>query len=214
MVGNKLNKNWLYSHLNDPFVKLAQKNGYRSRAFYKLKEIDEQEHLIKPGQIIIDLGAAPGSWSQYIRNKLFNLKKNHICSKIISLDILAMKPIPDVFFIQGDFCKSNFLDKLQIHLNKRKVDLILSDITPNLSGVAVIDASRIEHIINLVIDFAKVHMNPVGSLLVKCFYGLSYNELIDKFRTEFKIVVLKKPKASRNKSAECFILGKVLRSFY
>jgi 23S rRNA (uridine2552-2'-O)-methyltransferase len=212
MAKKKLNKNWLHDHINDPYVKLAQKEGYRARAVYKLKEIDETEKLIKPGQIIVDLGATPGSWSQYVRNKLAGSIGGGINGTIIALDMLPMEPVADVHFIQGDFREEDVLVKLEQVLEGRKVDLVLSDMAPNLSGIAVADAARIADIIDLAIDFAQHHMKPSGALLVKCFNGSGYQQIVEKFRQEFKTVTQKKPKASRDKSSEIFLLGKGLKN--
>ncbi|MFJ7565858.1 RlmE family RNA methyltransferase [Herminiimonas sp. NPDC097707] len=212
MAKKKLNKNWLHDHINDPYVKLAQKEGYRARAVYKLKEIDESEKLIKPGQIIVDLGCTPGSWSQYVRNKLSGSVGGGINGIIIGLDMLEMEPIADVHYIQGDFREQDVLEQLEVVLAGRKVDLVLSDMAPNLSGIAVADAARMMDIIELAIDFAQHHMKPSGSLLVKCFNGSGFNEIVEKFRHEFKTVTQKKPKASRDKSSEIFLLGKTLKN--
>jgi 23S rRNA (uridine2552-2'-O)-methyltransferase len=212
MAKNKLNKNWLHDHINDPYVKLAQKEGYRARAAYKLKEIDETEKLIRPGQIIVDLGSTPGSWSQYARQKLAGAENGGINGLIIGLDMLPMEPIADVQFILGDFREDEVLVQLEQILAGRKVDLVLSDMAPNLSGIAVADAARVEHIIDLAIEFTRAHMKPSGSLLVKCFNGTGFNELVMKFRQEFKTVIQKKPKASRDKSSEIFLLGKTLKN--
>lgn len=212
MAKNKLNKNWLHDHINDPYVKLAQKEGYRARAAYKLKEIDESEKLIRPGQIIVDLGSTPGSWSQYVRQKLSGAENGGINGTIIGLDMLPMEPIADVHFILGDFREESVLAKLEVILAGRKVDLVLSDMAPNLSGIAIADAARVEHIIDLAIEFARAHMKPSGSLLVKCFNGTGFSQLVEKFRQEFKTVIQKKPKASRDKSSEIFLLGKSLKN--
>jgi 23S rRNA (uridine2552-2'-O)-methyltransferase len=212
MAKNKLNKNWLHDHINDPYVKLAQKEGYRARAAYKLKEIDETENLIKPGQVIVDLGCTPGSWSQYVRNKLAGKAGGGIHGTIVGLDMLPMEPIADVHFILGDFREESVVQQLEQVLDGRQVDLVLSDMAPNLSGIAVADAARVEHIIDLAIEFAQKHMKPSGSLLVKCFNGTGYSQLIENFRREFKIVTQKKPKASRDKSSEIFLLGKSLKN--
>jgi len=212
MAKNKLNKNWLHDHINDPYVKLAQKEGYRARAAYKLKEIDESEHLIQPGQIIVDLGSTPGSWSQYARNKLAGKSGGGIHGTIIGLDMLPMEPIADVHFILGDFREEESVRQLEQVLAGRKVDLVLSDMAPNLSGIAITDAARVEHIIELAIDFSKAHMKPTGALLVKCFNGTGFNEILENFRREFKIVSQKKPKASRDKSSEIFLLGKTMKN--
>jgi 23S rRNA (uridine2552-2'-O)-methyltransferase len=212
MAKNKLNKNWLHDHINDPYVKLAQKEGYRARAAYKLKEIDESEKLIKPGQIIVDLGSTPGSWSQYVRNKLAGKDGGRIHGTIIGLDMLPMEPISDVHFILGDFREVGILEQLEEVLNGRKVDLVLSDMAPNLSGISTADAARVENIIDLALEFAQLHMKPSGSLLVKCFNGLGYTQIVEKFKKEFVNVSSKKPKASRDKSSEIFLLGKVLKN--
>ncbi len=212
MAKKKLNKNWLHDHINDPYVKLAQKEGYRARAAYKLKEIDEEEKLIKPGQIIVDLGCTPGSWSQYVRRKLAGKDGGGIHGRIIGLDMLPMEPVADVLFIQGDFREQDVLEQLEATLEGQKVDLVLSDMAPNLSGIALTDAARMEDIIDLAIEFTRAHMKPSGSLLVKCFNGSGYTQIIEKFRKEFKTVSAKKPKASRDKSSEIFLLGKGLKT--
>lgn len=212
MAKNKSNKNWLHDHINDPYVKLAQKEGYRARAAYKLKEIDEEEKLIRPGQIIVDLGATPGSWCQYVRNKLAGKEGGGIHGKIIALDILPMEPVADVHFIQGDFTTEEVLSQLETALQGERVDLVLSDMAPNLSGIAVSDAARVEYLIELAIDFARHHLKPQGALLVKCFNGRGYDGLVHMFRDNFKTVQSKKPKASRDKSSEVFLLGKILKN--
>lgn len=212
MAKNKLNKNWIHDHINDPYVKQAQKEGYRARAVYKLKEIDDSEKLIRPGQIIVDLGATPGSWSQYARNKLAGKAGGGIDGLIVALDMLPMEPIADVHFIEGDFREQRVLRQLEVVLEGRKVDLVLSDMAPNLSGIASADAARVEHIIDLAIEFAELHMKPSGVLLVKCFNGEGYSQIVEKFKKTFKIVSSKKPKASRVKSAEIFLLGKTLKN--
>jgi 23S rRNA (uridine2552-2'-O)-methyltransferase len=212
MAKNKLNKNWLHDHINDPYVKMAQKEGYRARAVYKLKEIDESEKLIKPGHIVVDLGASPGSWSQYVRNKLAGKVGGGINGMVIALDMLPMEPVSDVQFIEGDFRDKGPLKQLEVLLEGRKVDVVLSDMAPNLSGIATADAARMEHIIDLAIEFAQLHMKPSGTLLVKCFNGQGYSQIVEKFKQEFKVVSSKKPKASRDKSSEIFLLGKVLKN--
>ncbi|WP_394779302.1 RlmE family RNA methyltransferase [Undibacterium sp.] len=212
MAKNKFNQNWVHDHINDPYVKLAQKEGYRARAVYKLKEIDESEKLIKPGQIIVDLGATPGSWSQYVRNKLAGKDGGGIMGEIFALDLLPMDPIADVQFIQGDFREDEVLNQLEAQLKGRKVDLVLSDMAPNLSGIPTADAARVEYIIELAVSFANAHLKPSGALLVKCFHGPSYNSIVDMFKNEFKTVANKKPKASKDKSSEIFLLGKGLKN--
>ncbi len=212
MAKNKLNKNWLHDHINDPYVKLAQKEGFRARAAYKLKEIDEQEKLIKPGQVIVDLGCTPGSWAQYTRRKLAGADGGGINGTIVGLDILPMEPIADVQFIQGDFREEEVLTQLDEVLSGRKADLVLSDMAPNLSGISHADAARMEHLIDLAIEFSQLHLKPGGALVVKCFKDMGFTQILEKFRTEFKTVKQIKPKASRDKSSEIFLLGRGLKN--
>jgi 23S rRNA (uridine2552-2'-O)-methyltransferase len=212
MKKKKLNKNWLHDHINDPYVKLAQKEGYRARAAYKLLEIDESEKLIKPGQVIVDLGCTPGSWGQYVRKKLSGKEGGGINGTLIGLDMLPMEPIADMHFILGDFRENKSLRQLDVILDGRRADLVLSDMAPNLSGIPTADAARMEHLIDLAIEFAQYHMKPTGTLLVKCFNGTGYSQIVEKFRAEFKVVTQKKPKASRDKSSEIFLLGKGLKN--
>lgn len=212
MKKKKLNKNWLHDHINDPYVKQAQKDGYRARAAYKLKEIDEQEKLIKHGQVIVDLGCTPGSWAQYVRRKLAGKEGGGVNGTIIGLDMLPMEPIADVTFIQGDFREARVLRQLDTVLEGRKADLVLSDMAPNLSGIPTADSARMEHLIDLAIEFSQLHMKPSGALLVKCFKDMGFSQIVEKFRTEFKVVKQVKPKASRDKSSEIFLLGRGLKN--
>ena len=211
MAKNKSNQNWLHDHINDPYVKLAQKEGFRARAAYKLKEIDEAEKLIKPGQIIVDLGCTPGSWAQYARRKMAGKEGGGIHGRIIGLDLLPMEPIADVDFIQGDFREQAVADQLAQLLGGQKLDLVLSDMAPNLSGIAAADAARIEDIVDLAIEFACQHLKPSGCLLVKCFNGSGYNQILEQFRQVFRVVSSKKPKASRDRSSEIFLQGRGLK---
>ena len=212
MSKNKVNKNWLHGHINDPYVKLAQKEGFRARAAFKLQEIDEEEKLIRPGQVIVDLGCTPGSWAQYARRKLAGKEGGGIHGTIIGLDMLPMEPVADVHFILGDFREQSVLDELEVAVGGRKLDLVLSDMAPNLTGIAATDAARVEDIIDLALDFACAHLKPSGCLLVKCFNGSGYSQIVEKFRQTFKTVSSKKPKASRDKSSEIFLLGRGLRN--
>jgi 23S rRNA (uridine2552-2'-O)-methyltransferase len=212
MKKKKLNKNWLHDHINDPYVKLAQKEGYRARAAFKLKEIDEDEHLIKPDQVIVDLGCTPGSWGQYVRRKLAGKDGGGINGTLIGLDLLPMEPIADFHFIQGDFREADVLQQLEDLVKGRKVDVVLSDMAPNLSGIASSDSARMEHLIDLAIEFSQAHLKPNGALLVKCFKDMGFNDVVLKFRQEFKTVIQKKPKASRDKSSEIFLLGRGLKN--
>jgi 23S rRNA (uridine2552-2'-O)-methyltransferase len=212
MAKNKLNKNWLHDHINDPYVKQAQKDGYRARAAYKLKEIDEDAKLIKPGQVIVDLGCTPGSWGQYVRRKLAGKEGGGINGTMIGLDILPMEPIADMHFIQGDFREEEVLNQLGEVLQGRKADLVLSDMAPNLSGIRTADAARMEDLIELAIEFSQHHLDPSGALLVKCFKDMGFSQIVERFREEFKVVQQKKPKASRDKSSEIFLLGRGLKN--
>lgn len=212
MAKNKSNQNWLHDHINDPYVKLAQKEGYRARAAFKLKEIDESEKLIKSGQVIVDLGCTPGSWAQYTRRKLAGKDGGGIHGTIIGLDMLPMEPIADVLFIQGDFREEDVLDQLAVVLQGRQVDLVLSDMAPNLSGIPTADSARMEHLIDLALEFSQHHLKPTGGLLVKCFKDMGFTQILEKFKQEFKTVKQVKPKASRDKSSEIFLLGRGLKN--
>ena len=197
----KVNKAWLNDHLNDPYVKLAQKEGYRARAAYKLKEIDETLGLIKPGHRVVDLGSAPGAWSQYLRRRLAP------GDTVVALDILPMEPIEGVLFIQGDFREQAVADQLHAAVAGRPVDVVVSDMAPNLSGIESADAARIEHLIELGLDFARHHLKPGGAMVAKVFHGSGYDQLVQLFRQHFRVVKAIKPKASRDKSAETFLVG-------
>lgn len=212
MKKKKLNKNWLHDHINDPYVKLAQKEGYRARAAFKLKEIDESEKLIKAGQVIVDLGSTPGSWSQYVRRKLAGKEGGGINGTMIGLDMLPMEPIADVHFILGDFRDAKPMRELAELLAGRQVDVVLSDMAPNLSGIPTADAARMEHLIDLAIEFSQLNLKPSGSLVVKCFKDMGFSQIVEKFRAEFKVVKQVKPKASRDKSSEIFLVGKGLKN--
>ncbi|WP_313070185.1 RlmE family RNA methyltransferase [Melaminivora sp.] len=205
----KVNKAWLNDHVNDPYVKLAQKEGYRARAAYKLKEIDEQLGLIRPGQVVVDLGSAPGAWSQYVRRRLApqGAATGQLAGTIVSLDLLPMEPIEGVLFLQGDFREEDVLERLQQALGGRAVDVVVSDMAPNLSGVESVDAVRIAHLIELAVDFALQHLRPEGALVVKLFHGSGYTQLVQLFRDTFQVVKTVKPKASRDRSSETFLVG-------
>ncbi|MBN9365774.1 MAG: RlmE family RNA methyltransferase [Comamonadaceae bacterium] len=205
----KVNKAWLNQHVNDPYVKAAQKDGYRARAAYKLKEIDEQLGLIRPGDTVVDLGCAPGAWSQYLRRRLSpgGAAAGQLNGTIIGLDLLPMEPIEGVAYIQGDFREDSVLAQLQQALQGRLADAVVSDMAPNLSGVDSVDAARIAHLIELAVDFAQHHMKPEGALVVKLFHGSGYAQLVQLFKDSFKVVKPIKPKASRDKSSETFLVG-------
>jgi 23S rRNA (uridine2552-2'-O)-methyltransferase len=205
----KVNKAWLNQHVNDPYVKAAQKDGYRARAAYKLKEIDEQLGLIRPGDTVVDLGCAPGAWSQYLRRRLSpgGAAAGQLNGTIIGLDLLPMEPIEGVAYIQGDFREDSVLAQLQQALQGRLADAVVSDMAPNLSGVDSVDAARIAHLIELAVDFAQHHMKPEGALVVKLFHGSGYAQLVQLFKDSFKVVKPIKPKASRDRSSETFLVG-------
>ena len=213
--GKKLNKAWLHEHLTDPYVKLAQREGYRARAAYKLKEIDEQLHLLAPGQHVVDLGAAPGAWSQYVRRKFGRgaatgdpaAPPGPLHGAIVALDVLPIEPIDGVQLVAGDFREQAVLEALEATLDGRAVDVVLSDMAPNLSGVAASDAARMADLVELAIDFARRHLRPEGALVCKVFHGSGYSQLVERFRATFKTVKAVKPKASRAKSAETFLVG-------
>lgn len=215
----KINKAWLNDHIHDPYVRLAQKEGYRSRAAYKLKEIDETLHLIRPGQLVVDLGASPGAWSQYVRRKFApkdvgagGAAVGELNGTIIALDLLDFEPIEGVQFIQGDFREESVLKQLQGLVADRPVDVVISDMAPNLSGIDVSDAARIEHLIELAIDFSQHHLKPDGALVCKVFHGSGYSQLVEMFKKSFRVVKPIKPKSSRDKSSETFLVGIGLKS--
>ena len=188
---------------------MAQKDGYRARAAYKLKEIDEQFGLIQPGHVVVDLGCAPGAWSQYLRRRLSpqGAASGALNGIIVGLDLLPMEPIEDVTYIQGDFREEEVLAQLEAALQGRTVDVVVSDMAPNLSGVASSDAARVAHLIELAVDFAQKHLKDDGALVVKLFHGSGYNELVALFKATFRVVKPFKPKASRDRSSETFLVG-------
>ena len=210
----KVNKTWLNDHVNDTYVKLAQKEGYRARAAYKLKEIDEQLSLIKPGHVVVDLGCAPGAWCQYLRRRMSpsGAAAGTLNGTIIGLDILPMEPVEDVTFIQGDFREQEVLTQLEGALHGRIVDVVVSDMAPNLTGIESTDATRIAHLIELAVDFAQHHLKDDGALVVKLFHGSGYSDLVNLFKSTFRVVKPIKPKASRDKSSETFLIGMGLKN--
>ena len=209
----KVNKAWLNDHINDPYVKLAQKEGYRARAAYKLKEIDEALRLIRPGHTVVDLGSAPGAWSQYVRRKLApaGAASGQLNGRIIALDMLPMEPIEGVQFLQGDFREDGVLQQLQELMQGQKADVVVSDMAPNLSGVASADSARIAHLIELALEFAQHNLKPEGALVTKVFHGSGYSQLVELFKQYFVTVKPIKPKASRDKSSETFLVGLKLK---
>ncbi len=211
--GKKLNKAWLHDHLNDPYVKLAQKEGYRARAAYKLKEIDEELRLLRPGQLVVDLGAAPGAWSQYLRRKFAprGAAGGALEGEIIALDILDFEPIDGVRFLQGDFREDLVVRQIEEALAGRKADVVVSDMAPNLSGVASSDAARMADLVELAVEFAGRHLVAEGALVCKVFHGSGYSQTVELFKKTFRAVKPIKPKASRDKSAETFLVGRGLK---
>lgn len=207
---NKSNPQWIRRHVTDPYVKAAQQHGYRSRAAYKLIEIDDKDHLFKPGAVVIDLGAVPGSWAQVVRERLAT-KDGQFKGRLIALDILPMDPLPDVQFIQGDFREDEVAAQLATALAGVKADVILSDMAPNLSGIGLADAVRSAHLCELAIEFARQHLKPSGVLLVKAFQGSGYSQLVELLKKTFVTVTVRKPPASRAESAETYLLARSLK---
>jgi 23S rRNA (uridine2552-2'-O)-methyltransferase len=205
----KVNKAWLNDHVNDPYVKLAQKEGFRARAAYKLKEIDETLGLIRPGHVVVDLGSTPGAWSQYVRRKLApeGAAAGVLEGQILALDLLPMEPVEGVSFVQGDFREPEPAAALEKLLAGRKADVVVSDMAPNLSGIPSSDAARVAHLVELAVEFAQAHLKPEGALVCKVFHGSGYSQLVRLFKERFRVVKPLKPKASRDKSSETFLVG-------
>lgn len=202
---SKSSSRWLAEHEADQYVLEARKLGYRSRAVFKLKEINEKDRLLKPGQIVVDLGAAPGGWSQWAR-PLLGAK-----GKLIALDILDMTPLPDVEFILGDFREEPVLHRLEAALSGQAVDLVLSDMAPNVSGIDAADQAGSIYLCELALDFAKAHLKPKGALLVKIFQGSGFEDYLKMMRQTFESVTIRKPKASRPRSREVYLLARNFR---
>ena len=199
--GSNVGNSWLHEHVNDHYVHMAKAKGYRSRAAFKLLQIDEKDRLIKPGLCVVDLGAAPGSWSQVLAEKLGER------GKVIALDLLPLEPIRNVRFIQGDFRENEVLRKLRDELAGAKVDLVFSDMAPNMSGVELVDQTRVMLLAELTLDFCEKNLKPGGAMLVKTFQGVGFMELRAAVLKMFKTVQVRKPAASRGRSAESFLLA-------
>ena len=215
----KVNKAWLHDHMNDPYVRLAQAEGYRARAAYKLKEIDEVFRLFKPGQVVVDLGSTPGAWSQYLRRRFApkvagvgGAATGELDGTLLALDILPMEAIDGVQFLQGDFRDDAVMHGLEAALAGRPVDVVVSDMAPNLSGIASADAARMADLVELAVDFAERHLRPEGALVAKVFHGSGYSQLVERFKRSFRVVKPHKPKASRDRSSETFLVGVGLKS--
>ncbi|MBK7052593.1 MAG: RlmE family RNA methyltransferase [Rhodoferax sp.] len=211
---SKVNRAWINEHVNDPYVRQAKLEGYRARAAYKLKEIDETLGLIKPGQLVVDLGSTPGAWSQYVRRKMSpktalsgGAAVGQLNGTIIALDILPMEPVEGVSFLLGDFREPEVLQRLAQEMQGQLADVVVSDMAPNLSGIASSDAARVENLVELAIDFAQHYMKPQGALVAKVFHGGAYEHLFNRFKGAFQVVKRIKPKASRDKSSETFLVG-------
>jgi len=201
MSRSKSSGSWLREHFDDEFVKLSQKEGYRSRAVYKLKEIDDKDKLIKPGSVVIDLGAAPGGWSQYVARKLKGQ------GRILALDILPMEELEGVEFIQGDFLQEAVLNQLLEQLGDDRPDLVISDMAPNMSGMQAVDIPRAMAMAELALDLAQQVLKPGGGLLVKLFQGEGFDSYLDSLKQHFSRLVMRKPRASRNRSREIYALA-------
>ncbi len=201
MKPSKTSKQWMLEHLSDPWVKKAKAEGYRSRAAFKLIEIDKKDQLLHKGQVVVELGAAPGSWTQIVARKVLP------GGCVIALDLLPFEPIPGVDFIQGDFSDDAMLSELEARLDGRSVDLVLSDIAPNLSGIATMDQGRMMHLAELALDFADRHLRPGGGMLIKLFQGVGFMEYRKAMQGLFATVQSRKPEASRDRSSEVYLLG-------
>jgi 23S rRNA (uridine2552-2'-O)-methyltransferase len=202
MSKKKPNKQWLHNQNSDIFVKQARDSHYRSRAVYKLREIDNKDHVIKPGYCVVDLGAAPGSWSQYAAEKV------GAKGSVVAVDILPMEPISDVIFVQGDFTEESTEKTLIEQIDNRAVDLVISDMAPNLTGIRATDQARSMALAELVLDFCHDVLKPGGDLLVKMFEGAGTNEFRQQLREQFAHVLTRKPEASRDKSREFYVLAR------
>ncbi len=202
MKRSKTSKQWMREHVNDVFVQRAKSEGYRSRAAYKLLEIAARDKVLKPGMVVVDLGAAPGGWSQVARAQV------GARGLVVALDVLEMAPLPGVKFLQGDFREDAVVDALGAALAGRKVDLVLSDMSPNISGVSVSDQARAMHLAELALEFSAQHLKPGGNLLVKVFQGSGFQEFLRAMRARFSDVVTRKPAASRGRSNELYLLGR------
>jgi len=205
MSRSKTSKAWMREHISDPYVQKARAEGYRSRAAYKLLELDQKDRLLAPGQLVVDLGAAPGSWSQVAATKL------GAKGRLVAVDLLPMEPLPGVHFLQGDFREQVVLDALLAALGGRRADLVISDLAPNISGIGVSDQARSMYLAELALEFSLQCLKPGGSLLVKVFQGAGFTEFLLAMRKNFTKVGSRKPEASRGRSSEMYLLGKGLK---
>ena len=205
MARSKSSHRWLREHFSDPFVKKAQAEGLRSRAAYKLEELIERDRLLKPGMVVVDLGAAPGGWSQYVRQALGD------GGRVLALDILEMPPLAGVEFLHGDFREDTVLSQLETLLDGQRVDLVLSDMAPNMSGVDVVDQARAMHLAELAMEFADNHLRPGGAFLIKLFQGVGFDDYVRELRRRYDKVAIRKPAASRKRSPEVYALAQAKR---
>lgn len=205
MARSKTSKAWLQEHVNDQFVQRAKAEGWRSRASFKLMEIDDKDRLLRPGEVVVDLGAAPGGWSQLAAQRVGD------GGKVFAIDLLEMQGLGGVDFLQGDFREEAVLREFEARLQGRKVGLVLSDMAPNISGVSVSDQARSMHLCELALEFAQEHLKPEGAFLVKVFQGSGFNEFMQAMRDTFKTVTTRKPKSSRDRSPELYLLGRGLK---
>lgn len=205
MARTKSSQRWLARNARDKYVKRARQEGARSRAIYKLEEIDRRDHLLRPGMTVVDLGAAPGGWSQYAKSRVGD------AGRVLALDILPMEPIVGVEFIEGDFMEQPVLDLLMQRLQGQPVDLVISDMAPNMTGVASVDQARSMNLAELALDFSDKSLKPGGSLLIKTFQGAGFNEFHAQLRRRFEKLVTRKPSASRAESKEIYLLGRGFR---
>ncbi len=205
MARTKTSNAWLREHVNDHYVQQAKADGWRSRAAYKLMEIDDKDHLLKRGEVVVDLGATPGGWSQLA------IKRVGESGRVFALDLIELHPIHGVEFLQGDFREDAVLNQLLQRLNGRQVGVVLSDMAPNISGVSVTDQARGMHLCELALEFAKEQLKPSGAFLVKVFQGADFEAFIKQMRETFVTVQTRKPKASRDRSSEIYLLGRTLR---
>ncbi|MFZ9151258.1 MAG: RlmE family RNA methyltransferase [Burkholderiales bacterium] len=206
MAKNKTSKAWMQEHVTDPYVRKAQAEGMRSRAAYKLQQLAERDHLLKPGMVVVDLGCAPGGWAQ-VAGRMVGSE-----GRVIGVDLLEMLPVPGVRFVQGDFGDDAVLAEVEKYLEARPVDLVLSDMAPNMSGVASVDQARSIGLAELALDFAVNHLKPQGNFLVKVFQGSGFEELVAEIRRRFAKVMIRKPEASRSRSNEVYLVGKGLKA--
>ena len=205
MKRSKTSRQWLHRHVTDPYVQRSKREGYRSRSAYKLIEIDDRDKLLKPGQLVVDLGAAPGGWSQVVA------KRSGPAGRVVAIDLLPLDPIAGVTVTQADFGSKKGLESVEASLGGRRADVVLSDMAPNLSGIAVSDQARSMELAEIARDFALLHLQPEGAFLVIIFQGAGYDEYLKSLREAFRKVVVRKPQASRDESAEQYLLARGLK---